>query len=329
MTTESPETWPISYDDVRDARVRLREFLEPTPVRNYPLLDEALGGVEVWVKHENLQPTHAFKVRNGLSAMSLLGPEERSRGVIAATRGNHGLGICFAGQALGVPVTICVPEGNNPEKNAAIHSFGARLIEEGADYDESVETAARLAKAEGLATLHSTNNRGVIAGAATITDEFLDQAPALDALFVSIGGGSQAVGALTVIRERSPQTEVYGVQAAKAPAQQLSWSAGAKVTTETAQTIADGLATRSSYEFTRAALKEGLTDFLLVEEEEMLAAMRVAIRYLKSIVEPAGAAGLAGLRGKAATFRGRRVGVILSGANAETDLLKRALDSEV
>ena len=129
--------WPIQLDDVRSAGERLRPHLSPTPVRAYGLLDEAVGsGVRVRVKHENFQPTGAFKVRNGVSALGALAPDVRKRGVVAATRGNHGLGLAWAGARLGTPVTVCVPVGNNPEKNAAVRGLGARLVEEGRDYDE-------------------------------------------------------------------------------------------------------------------------------------------------------------------------------------------------
>lgn len=327
---------PITYEDVRAARKRLAPFLAPTPLRHYPLLDAAADGVHVFVKHENLQPTHCFKIRNGLSALTALGPEARTRGVIAATRGNHGLGLCFAGQALEVPVTICVPHGNNPEKNAAIRSFGARLIEVGRDYDETLSFAAELAARDGLTTIHSTNDPQVLAGAGTITDELLDQiertgidpmlsALPLDVIVVAVGGGSQAVGVITVVTERSPGTEVWGVQAANAPAQQLSWTAGRSVETESAVTIADGLATRTSYEMTRVALREGLSEFLLVSEDELRSAICVLLETTRTLSEPAGAAGLAGVLKARDRLRGKRVGIIISGANIDRETLRSAI----
>ena len=341
---------PITYDDVRAAWKHVGAHLEPTPLRRYPLLDELVGAT-VFVKHENLQPTHAFKARNAFSALGQLGPEARRRGVIAATRGNHGLGLCYAGQTLGIGVTICVPVGNNPEKNAAIRSFGATLVEEGQDYDETLEIAKRLAARDGLHTVHSTNDRTVIAGAATLTDEILAQlscqesddeeirkvrsglaAPGpigvslpLDLLVIAVGGGSQAVGALTVLAERAPGLEVWGVQAANAPAQQKSWLVGGNVTTESADTIADGLATRTSYEMTRSALRAGLERFLLVSEDELRNAIRVFLDTTRSLSEPAGAAGLAGVLQCRKELRGRRVAVILSGANIDRATLATAL----
>ncbi|HSD26168.1 MAG TPA: pyridoxal-phosphate dependent enzyme, partial [Vicinamibacteria bacterium] len=186
--------WPITYDDVVAARERLRPHLPPTPLRSYAALDDAVGaGLRVVVKHENFQPTGAFKVRNGVSALAALGREDRARGVVAATRGNHGLGLAWAGRRLGAPVTVCVPRGNNPEKNAAVRGLGARLVEEGRDYDESVAAAERLVREEGLHLVHSTNDAAVVAGAGTLTLEMLGEEPGIDALVFSVGGGSQAV----------------------------------------------------------------------------------------------------------------------------------------
>jgi threonine dehydratase len=162
--------WPITLADVEAARDRLRPHLPPTPLRSYPALDEAVGrDIRVLVKHENFQPTGAFKVRNGLSALTALAPVVLRRGVVAATRGNHGLGLAWAGARLGAPVAVCVPLGNNPEKNAAVRGLGARLVEEGRDYDESVRAAERLVREEGLHLVHSTNDPAVVAGAGTLT----------------------------------------------------------------------------------------------------------------------------------------------------------------
>jgi len=197
--------WPIRLDDVLTARERLRPHLPPTPLRSYAALDGAAGaGIHVLVKHENFQPTGAFKVRNGVSALTALSVEKRARGVVAATRGNHGLGLAWAGRRLGAPVTVCVPLGNNPEKNAAVRGLGARLVEEGRDYDESVAAAERLVREGGLHLVHSTNDAAVVAGAGTLTLEMLEEQPGIEALVFSVGGGSQAVGGLIVARARKP-----------------------------------------------------------------------------------------------------------------------------
>src|SRR4051794_1802879 len=149
-------SWPITWDDIVAARARIAPYLQPTPLRHYAALDEEVGhGIRVLVKHENHLPTNAFKARNAVSFMTALPPEQRTRGVVAATRGNHGAGIAFAGQQLGVPVAICVPHGNNPEKNAAMRGYGAEVIEAGRDYDEAVEVAQRLVLDRGMVMAHS------------------------------------------------------------------------------------------------------------------------------------------------------------------------------
>jgi threonine dehydratase len=282
-------------------------------------------GAEVWIKHENLQPTQAFKVRNALSALTALSPEDRARGVVAATRGNHGLGLAYASRHLGIQATLCVPVGNNPEKNSGIRSLGARLIEEGRDYDESVEVMNRLVEKEELVPIHSTNNREVIAGAATLTWEILEQNPALDALVISVGGGSQAVGAITVARALKPGLEVYGVQAAGAPAIHDSWHAGKHIAYPSADTFADGLATRSPYPLTFEALRAGLKDFVKVSDDEIADALRLCLATTHTLVEGAGAAALAGLRQLGGRLRGRKVGVVISGGNIDRETLRRIL----
>src|SRR6202162_4524152 len=160
--------WPVTIGDVLEARERIRERLPPTPLRRYAPLDEAVGyGIRVFVKHENHQPTQAFKARNALAALTALSAEEKKRGVVAATRGNHGQGLAWAGQLLGIHVVLCVPRPNNPEKNEAMRGFGAELIEQGDDYDAAAQVAERLVRERGMTLVHSTNHRQVIAGAAT------------------------------------------------------------------------------------------------------------------------------------------------------------------
>ena len=322
--------WPITYSDVLRARERLRPHLAPTPLRAYPALDAAVGaGIRVLVKHENFQPTGAFKVRNGLCALAALDDERRRGGVVAATRGNHGLGLAWAGRRLGVPVTVCVPRGNNPEKNEAMRSLGARLLEDGRDYDESVAVAEGLVRDEGLHLVHSTNDPAVVAGAATLTLEMLEEAPELEALVYSVGGGSQAVGGLTVVRERRPEVPVYAVQAAGASAIHDAWHRGQPVSKPSADTFADGLATRNTYAFTFPALCEGLAGFVAVPDAAIAEAMRLLLATTHTLVEGAGAAGLAGLQALRDELAGKTVGVVLSGANVDAETLRRVLAREL
>ena len=322
--------WPVDLDAITSARDRIRPYVPVSPMRSYPTLDAEVGqGISVTVKHENFNPTNSFKVRNGFSLVTALSDDERQRGIVAATRGNHGLGLALAGRTFGVPVTICVPLGNNPEKNAGMRAFGARLIERGRDYDESLAVAEDVMRADGATLAHSTNNPHIIAGAGTMSLEIVEQDDSLDALVIAVGGGSQAVGAMVVMRSLRPNVRVYAVQAAGAPATYESWHAGEPRVTPTATTIADGLATRSTYELTFAALREGLADFITVTDAEIANAMRILLRTTHSLVEPAGATGLAGLLAMGERLAGQRVGVVLSGGNVDADTLRRVLSHEV
>jgi len=318
--------WPITMHDVLRARQRIAPYLTPTPLMRHSLLEREIGSsIEVWVKHENHMPTGAFKARNGLAVMTALSANERRRGVVAATRGNHGLGLAWAGSLLGVPVTVCVPEGNNPEKNDAVRALGAELIEAGTTYDESVGVAERLVTERGLRMVHSTNEPLVIAGAATLSLEILEGEADVDAMVVAVGGGSQAVGAMTVARALRPDLEIWGVQAAAAPAIHDSWHAGRPLTQPPQPTMADGLATGQVYDLTFPALRTGLDGFVTVTEAELAEAIRRFHRTTHQLAEAAGAAGLAGLYALRHNLAGRRVAVILSGANIDRETLVRVM----
>ena len=322
--------WPVTWTDVLAARARLAPYLPPTPLRSYAALDAEVGhGLHVLVKHDNHQPTNAFKARNALSMLTALAPDQRARGVIAATRGNHGAALAWAGARLGVPVVICVPVGNNPEKNAAIRGHGAELVEAGQDYDDALAVMERIASERGLAVAHSTNNAQVIAGAATLSAEICEQAEHLDAIVVAVGGGSQAVGALTATRALRPAVRVYGVQAAGASAIHDSWHARTRLTRPRAETFADGLATRATYDFTFDALRAGLAGFVAVPDAQIADAIRVLLRTTHNLAEGAGAAGLAGLRALGAELAGQTVAIVLSGANIDAETLRRVVTHEL
>ncbi|NCW45082.1 MAG: threonine/serine dehydratase [Gemmatimonadaceae bacterium] len=309
---------PVSYDDILAARDRLRPFFETSPVRHYPLLDGLVGhGIRVLVKHENHLPTGSFKVRNGTASITALTSEQAERGVIAATTGNHGLGLAWAGAARGVSVTICVPKGNNPEKNAGIRSFGATLIEVGDRYDETVVACRAIAEQEHRTIVHSTNHRPVIAGAGTMMAEFLEQAPELDAVVIALGGGSQAVGAMAVTSAVKPEVQLFAVQSEGATAQHDGWQDGHMRANEPVHTFAEGIATGSSYELTFDALRAGLTDFVLASDRRIAQGVRDLWTITHNLAEGSGAAGLAGLRLLAPRLAGKTVGIVLCGGNLD------------
>jgi threonine dehydratase len=330
MSPRTLTAWPVSIETVLETRARLERYLAPTPLRRYRPLDEHVGaGIEIHVKHENHQPTNSFKIRNGLSLMTSLAAEQLERGVVAASTGNHGQGIAYAGSLLGADVTICVPVGNNPEKNAAMRSYGARVVEEGRDYDEAVQVMLRIAREGGQTVAHSTNDPAVVAGAATMTLEILEREPHLDAMILAVGGGSQAVGALTVARALRPSLEVYGVQAAGASAIHDSWHAREPRTTPRADTFAEGVATRTTYELTFPTLLEGLAGFVTVTDAEIAAAMRVIVAATHNLVEGAGAMGLAGLLRLRDQLARKRVGIVFCGGNIDTATLSKVLNREL
>lgn len=330
MATTISANLPITLDDVERARERIAPYLTSTPLRRYPLLDEAVG-LTLFVKHENHQPTGSFKARNGLSFMTALTAAERKRGVVAASTGNHGQGIAYGATLVGSSAVICVPVGNNPEKNAAMRAWGARVVEEGRDFDESIQAMQRIAEEEGRVIAHSVNDPRIIAGAGTMTLEMLEQAGSegLDALLIAIGGGSQAVGALAVAKQLAPRLEVYGVQAAGASAQHDGWHARAPRTTERAETFAEGVATRSTYELTFPALLEGLTDFVTLTDAEAAEGVRLILSTTHNVVEGAGAMGVMGARKLRDRLTGKRVAVVFCGGNLDSAVLRRILNREM
>jgi threonine dehydratase len=333
MTATSLPTrtdWPISIDDVRAARERISRYLTPTPFREYPRLAELAGaGMRVFVKHENHQPTNSFKIRNGLAFMTSLGLEERRRGVVAASTGNHGQGIAFGGTLLGVSTIVCVPLGNNPDKNAAMRALGATVVEEGRDFDDAVGVMERIASRDGRVIAHSTNDPLIVAGAGTMTLEILEQQPDLDALVIAVGGGSQAVGAMTVTNALAPHVEVYGVQAAGASAIHDSWHARQRLTRPRADTFADGVATRSTYDVTFPALQAGLAEFVTVTDAEIAESLRTIVSLTHNLVEGAAAMGFAALPKLRDRLAGKRVGIIFCGGNIDVATLRRVLAGEI
>ncbi len=312
---------PITMSDVLDAQRRLRAHVPTSPAMSYPLLDALVGyDVRVWVKHENHLPVNTFKVRNGTSALTALlerDPVAARRGVAAATTGNHGLGLAWAGARLGIPVTICVPQGNNPDKNSSIVSYGARLIERGSIYDEAIAACDEIVEREGLTRIHSTNNADVLAGAGTMTAEFLEQAPTLDAIVIALGGGSQCVGAVAVRDAMKPTLAVYAVQSNGARAQHDAWRDGVARHGQPVRTFAEGVATGATYDLTFAALRRGVNDFALVSDDDIAQAVRDLLRITHNVAEGAGAAGLAGLRALAPQLAGQTVGIVLCGGNLD------------
>lgn len=310
--------------DVLDARRSIRAHLDPTPLRHNPGLS-ALTGMETWVKHENFLPTGAFKVRGGINLVSRLDDDERARGVIAASTGNHGQSIAYAARLFGVKAIICAPAGANRVKVAGIEELGAEVILQGADYDEAREHCEELARRHGYRYVHSGNEPHLIAGVATATLEALEARPDLEVIIVPVGGGSGAAGACIAAHGIDPRIEVIGVQSEQAPAAYRSWKEG-RLQTASNSTFADGLATRTAFSLPQRVLREELGDFVLVHDDEIRHAVGLMIERTRTLVEPAGAAALAGALKLGQRLRGRRAALVCSGGNITPEQLREILD---
>jgi threonine dehydratase len=309
--------------DVLAARGRIAPYLRPTPLYAYPALSE-LVGAEVWVKHENHQPTGAFKVRGGINLVAQLDADERERGLIAASTGNHGQSIAYAARLFGLHATICAPDGANPVKVAAMRALGADVVLHGRDFDEAREHCEQLAKQHGHRYVHSGDEPHLIAGVATATLEILEQQPDLDVLVVPIGGGSGAAGACVAGKAIRPSLEVIGVQSEAAPAAYRSWREG-RVVEDRMETFAEGLATRVGFELPQRILREHLDDFVLVADDAIREAMLRMIEGTRNLVEGAGAAALAGALELRSRLAGKRVALVCSGGNVSLPQLRELL----
>jgi threonine dehydratase len=291
----------------------------------HPLLVQETG-LDVYVKHENHNPTGAFKVRGGLNLIGSLSPDER-RGVITATTGNHGQSIAYACRREGVPCTIVTPVGNNPEKNAAMRALGAELVEFGRDFDEARERVEQLAHERGLRYVHSANEPLLIAGVGTYALEILEELPDADVILVPIGGGSGACGCVIARSGVGSLAKVIGVQAARADAFTRSWRGDTRVVGQKADTFAEGMATRVTFDLTFDILKKGLDDIVTLSEDEIAEGVRLALRATHNLAEGAGAAPLMAAMKLRDQFGGRKIVCVMSGGNIDRATLARVLTS--
>lgn len=298
--------------------------MAPTPQIAWPLLAERCG-CEVWVKHENHTPIGAFKVRGGLTWLDTrLGGDDRPKGIVSATRGNHGQSLAFAARRVGLPVAICVPHGNSVEKNAAMRAFGAELIEAGHDFEAAREKAREIAAERGLEMVPSFHPE-LVRGVGTYALELFRDAGELDAVYCPIGLGSGLCGILRTRDLLGLKTEVIGVVAEGAPAYALSYAAGRVVETNASDTIADGMATRMPDPDALAMILQGAARIVTVTDAEIAGAVRAYYSDTHNLAEGAGAAALAALLQERERQAGRRVGVILSGGNVDRPVYLKLL----
>jgi threonine dehydratase len=314
---------PPGLTDVLAARARVYEHLRPSPLLRHPLLDAWIGR-ETWVKHENHNPTGAFKVRGGLNLIARLTSDERRRGVICASTGNHGQSIAFACRRYGVACRVVVPLNGNPDKVAAMRALGAEVVEHGRDFDQAREYVEALAPAEGWRYVHSANEPHLIAGVGTCALEIFDEVPDLDYVFVPIGGGSGACGCGIVRSGRRSKARVIGVQATGADAFTRSWRGGRRVESARVDTFAEGLATRVTYDLTFGILQRELDDVVALDEDALQEGVRVALERTHNLAEGAGAAALAAAR-RYPTPEGSKVACVMTGGNIDRRTLAAIL----
>ena len=314
-----------TLQDVIGASRRIAPHVTRTPLHRYLSLDRLLDA-EVYVKHENHQRLGAFKMRGGVNLISQLSDDERRRGVTAASTGNHGQSIAYAAGVFGIEAAIVVPEGANPGKVESMQNLGANVIFHGEVFDDSLAYAERLAREEGYRFIHSANEPHLIAGVGTVALEILEDLPDVDAIVTPIGGGSGACGACIVAKAVNPDIRVFGVQSAQAQAVYLSWKEG-RIVDSAMGTIAEGLATGSSYELTNGILSDLLDDFVLVTDDELEQAVVLHLEKTHNLTEHAGAASLAGALKLRERLRGKKIALVMSGGNVSVPQLRAALDA--
>jgi threonine dehydratase len=314
----------FTLEDLEAAAALVHARFGPTAQYAWPLLAKRTG-VDVIVKHENHTPAGAFKIRGGIVYFDRMKRERpHVKGVVSATRGNHGQSLAYAGGRAGVPVTIVVPRGNSVEKNAAMRAFGAELIEHGADFDEAREHAAKLAEERGY-EFGASFQRDLVLGVATYAWELFTGVPDIDTVYVPIGLGSGICGLIMARDLLGLKTKIVGVVSENAQAYKMSVEAGHVVTTNSARTFADGMAVRVPSADALAIIAKGAERIITVSDDEVAGAMRAYFEDTHNVAEGAGAAPLAGLMQERAAMGGKRVAVILCGGNVDTGVFAEVL----
>lgn len=317
-------THPPSYQDVLRARLVIQQYLSPTPLFHSPAVGAYLG-CDAYLKCENLQPINAFKIRGGIYLMSRLSEEERRRGVVTASTGNHGQSIAYAAQLFGARAIVYAPEQANPDKVASMRRLGAEVVLTGRDFDEARIACEARARDDGLRYIHSANEPDLIAGVATYALEMIEEVPDLDVVIVPVGAGSGICGTSIVMKTVNPAIKVIGVQAAEMPAVYLSWKEHRLTELSGGTTFADGLATRMAFELPLRIIWKNVDDMVLVSEDELRWAIVHLIERARLVTEGAGAATFAAADKLRDDLAGRKVGLIVSGGNITLETLEWAL----
>ncbi|WP_260926634.1 threonine ammonia-lyase [Novosphingobium sp. 9] len=318
----APERALLTAEDVRGAARRISGKVVRTPTMHSKTLS-AITGADIWLKFENLQFTAAYKERGALNALMLLEDSRKARGVIAASAGNHAQGLSYHGTRLGVPVTIVMPRTTPMVKVMQTESVGGKVVLEGETFDEAYAHARKLETELGLTFLHPFDDPHVAAGQGTVALEMLEDVPEIDTLVLPVGGGGLATGMGTIAREIRPDIRLIGVEAQLYPSM-FNLLKGTRLPVG-GDTLAEGIAVAEPGHFTSKVLKESLDDFLLVSEASIESSLALLLQIEKTLVEGAGAVGLAAVRDNPELFAGRKVGIVLSGGNIDTRLLANVL----
>ena len=316
---------PVTLAEIEAARARLVGRVRTSPCARSRFLSEATGA-NVLLKLENLQLMGSFKERGACNRLLQLSPDERRRGVIAASAGNHALGVAYHARALGVPATIVMPRASPLVKVMDTRALGATVEQVAGGYDDAFETAARLAAERGLVLIHAFDDRHVLAGQGTLGLEILEQAPAVDAVLVAVGGGGLVAGIATAIKATRPSVRVIGVQSEAMPAMRAALREGQPVRIEPMRTIADGIAVGQVGALPFAAVGQLVDDVVTVDDEEIAEAILTLLEKEKTVAEGAGAAPLAALIHRELGLAGKTIVVVIGGGNIDVNLLSRIID---
>jgi threonine dehydratase len=311
-----------TYQDVIAAAPVVHRYLKPTPLYEWPALSRLLG-CRYYLKHENHTPTTAFKVRGGIYVVSRLPEEQKRRGIIGCTTGNHGQSLAYACRLFGVRCVLVVPANGNPDKMESMRALGAELIEHGQDFDEARAHCEEICQREKLRYVHSANEPDLIAGVGTYGLEIFDALPEPDVILVPVGLGSGICGTSLVATARRPATRIIGVQSELAPAVTLSWREGRRVEMDTPRTFAEGMATRVPADMTLEIMRRHVRDMMLVSDEELREAIRLLLRVTHNLAEGAGAASTAAALKMRDQLAGKTVVGVFSGGNLDLRELAR------
>ena len=315
----------LTLSDILTARERLRDSIYYTPCPHSQMLT-ALTGQQIYLKLENLQMTGSFKERGALNRIAVLTPQQASRGVIAASAGNHAQGVAYHATKRAIRSLIVMPLTTPLVKVTATREFGAEVLLHGANYDEAFAEAMRLCDEQGLTFIHPFDDTDVMAGQGTIGLELLEQVPQLDAVVVPIGGGGLIGGIACAIKESRPSIRIVGVQTARLPSMAVAVEAHEPITIEPATTIADGIAVRRAGKLTLPVVEKYVDEIVTVDEDEIASAILMLLEREKTLAEGAGAAALAALLQHRTSLEGAHVAVLVCGGNIDVTLLSRIIE---